>query len=267
MAGRFLWGTSGYSYDHWREVFYPKGMKTGDRLAYYAEHFPAVELNVTHYRLPDRDVFSSWRAQTPDDFRFVLKGSRLITHFKRLLDPKDAVREFFDHASGLRDKLECVLWQLPPKMPADAGRLDAFCEVVGHVSPVRQAFEFRNDTWFAEEVYDVLRRHGCALCVAHSPERKPREVLTAPFTYLRFHGGEKMYDSDYTDQELARWARLARRWLKAGTDVYAFFNNDPHGYAVEDARGLAALVQGTKMRKSHSPDSSGPRPAPRSGRS
>jgi uncharacterized protein YecE (DUF72 family) len=246
MSG-FVVGTSGYAYQHWKDVFYPRGLAQSKWLEYYAEHFGAVELNVTYYHLPKHEVFESWRKRTPDGFRFAIKGSRLITHYHRLHDVREPVHTFFRAASGLGDKLEVVLWQLPPKMRLDAPRLDEFCRLVGRDSKRRQAFEFREKSWFTEETYEILRRHGCALCIANSPTWETAEEITAPFTYLRFHGGRLLYGSDYSEDELAMWAGKARRWLEAGTDVYAFFNNDMHGYALGNARRLSELLGGMKQ--------------------
>lgn len=246
---RLLVGTSGYSYQHWKGVFYPQGLKQAAWLYYYAERFEAVELNVTFYRLPDHEVFEDWRRRTPDGFRFAVKGSRLITHYHRLHDVREAVHTFFRAASGLGNKLEVVLWQLPPKMRADAARLNAFCSLLRRYSKARQAFEFRQESWFAEETYEVLRRHGYALCIANSPGWETAEEITAPFTYLRFHGGRVLYGSDYSEAELRQWARKARRWLGGGTDVYAFFNNDAHGYALGNARRLRELLGGRNEAK------------------
>lgn len=243
---RLLVGTSGYSYRHWRGLFYPRELKPSEWLAFYAQQFSAVELNVTFYRLPERDAFESWRRQTPDGFRFVLKGSRLITHYRRLRDIEEALDALLANAAGLGEKLEALLWQLPPKMPADPERLDAFCTLVRSRTPARHAFEFRDETWFGEAVYAVLRAHGCGLVVADAPGREPHDVLAADFTYLRFHGGSGTRDGGYSDAELARWARVARGRLEGdGTDVYAFFNNDFGGHAPTDARRLAKLLAGT----------------------
>jgi uncharacterized protein YecE (DUF72 family) len=263
MPARFVPGTSGYSYDHWRGVFYPPGLPAAGRLGFYASAFPAVELNVTFYRLPDRDVFVSWRDETPPGFRFVVKGSRLITHSHRLHDADDAVRTLFSHAAGLRGKLEAFLWQLPPNMRADPGRLDAFCALVSNTAPTfagapapRHAFEFRHESWLTEETYAVLRSHGAVLVIPDRAGSPPApRVLTSGATYLRFHAGVGA-GGGYTDAQLGEWAERARAWLTQGTDVYAFFNNDPAGHAVADARRLSDLVEGTKTGNAADPPSS-----------
>jgi uncharacterized protein YecE (DUF72 family) len=242
MSARFLCGTSGYSYEHWRDVFYPAHTRPAERLAFYATHFPAVELDVTFYRLPTREVFAGWRDKTPEDFRFALKGSRVITHFKRLAGAGNELHAFFEHASVLGEKLDVVLWQLPPSLSADTARLDAFCTLAVEATTARHAFEFRHASWFADETYAVLRSHGVGLCVANSPTGASPDTLTADFTYLRFHGGPTLPDASYSDDELAEWSRVARHRLDAGCDVYAFFNNDAHAYAPADARRLTALV-------------------------
>jgi uncharacterized protein YecE (DUF72 family) len=242
---RFVLGTSGYSYQHWKGVFYPPEVKQAQWLEFYAREFGSVELNVTFYNLPKRETFESWRERTPEGFRFAVKGWRAITHYRRLHDAEERVRQFFDAASGLGTKLDIVLWQLPPKMSVDVERLDAFCAMVSRVANVRQAFEFRDDSWFTDEVYETLRRHGCALCVADRAGKNRPRLLTTDYTYLRFHGGTSMYVSKYTPRQLEEWAAVARGWLAEGVDVYAYFNNDAHGYALDDARRLRALVEGT----------------------
>lgn len=247
MTGRLVLGTSGYDYPHWRDgVFYPHGIRHDEVLPFYARHFGAVEINATFYRLQSEETFRHWRGATPPDFRFVLKGSRFITGTKRLLDPEEPLRTFFGNARPLGDKLDCVLWQLRPDTKADASRLGRFCEALRSIAPrgVRHAFEFRNETWLDDAVYDVLRRHGHALVIAHSSRWPRREVLTADWTYLRFHGGAQLYGSEYSDEELSYWSDRARAWLAEGVDVYAFFNNDAHGFALCDASRLRTLAEG-----------------------
>lgn len=241
---RFLAGTSGFSYPHWRAgVFYPEGLKQAEELEYYASVFGTVELNTTFYRLPGAGTFEAWRDRTPPGFRFAVKGSRYITHVKRLKDPAEPVRRFLDHASRLGRKLEVVLWQLRPDQKADLGRLESICDALAtDAVRARHAFEFRNESWFSEPVYELLRRRRFAAVLAHSPTWRQPDVVTAPFVYLRFHGGERLYDSEYTKGELAGWAKLVRRRTSEGLDVYAYFNNDPRGYAVRDASRLRELV-------------------------
>lgn len=242
---RLLVGTSGFVYPHWKGIFYPEGLSEPGWLAYYAQRFPVVELNVTYYNLPERETFRRWRRGAPAGFTFVVKGSRYITHMKKLKDAGEPVSNLMSAASGLGDEFACVLWQLPANFRANVGRLEEFCGVLARrARKVRHAFEFRHDSWFTDDVYAVLRERGHALAIAHS-DRWPRaEVITAPFTYLRFHGGETTHDSAYTRAEIESWAAKASSWLAEGLDVYAFFNNDAHGYALHDAREFETLAGG-----------------------
>ncbi|MEW5762995.1 MAG: DUF72 domain-containing protein [Bacillota bacterium] len=238
-------GTSGYNYPHWRERFYPPDISPRRWLEYYATRFATVELNVTFYRLPRAETFAGWRRRTPAAFVFALKGSRLITHLRRLVDVDEAVASFFAAAGELQEKLGVVLWQLPPGLHADTSRLVRFCGLL-YADPVarhtRHAFEFRHQSWFAPEVYDILRAHNFALCVADAPRWPSALEATADFVYLRFHGGRRLYASCYTTEELAVWAGRIKEWLAAGLDVYAYFNNDIEGHAVANAGELRALI-------------------------
>lgn len=244
-------GTSGYSYPHWAGgVFYPAGLPQSKWLDFYAKTFPTVELNVSFYRLPSVEAFVSWRERTPATFRYAVKGSRYITHVKKLKDCAEPLRRFSERADGLAEKLGVVLWQLPPGWHVDLDRLKAFAELLDAVAApgARHAFEFRQESWFTDEVYELLRRHRFALVIAHSTRWPRAEVTTADFVYLRFHGGEVLYDSDYSAAELAEWAGKARVWLKEGRDVFAYFNNDAHGYAVKNALEFDRLISARRLK-------------------
>lgn len=242
-------GTSGYSYPHWRGLFYPEGLPSREWLRFYAGIFNTVELNVTFYRLPRESTFQNWYRITTPDFSFVLKGSRLITHRKRLTEPAEAVAIFFSRAALLKEKLGAVLWQLPPGMRVDSGRLEEFCRVLRE-SPgarsVRHAFEFRHESWFTAEIYTVLREFGFALCTADAPRWPCIEQVTADFVYYRFHGHERLYASAYPTKVLAGWAEKMATHLAAGRDVYTYFNNDAAGHAVANARELKELLAAFK---------------------
>lgn len=246
MSARAYIGTSGYNYRHWWEgVFYPREVPQREWLEYYARSFDSVELNVTFYRLPPRSVFEGWKRRTPAGFAFAIKGSRYITHTKRLKDCRDPLNLFFEHAAGLGRKLRVVLWQLHPMMKADSGRLEDFCELLKQTRATRRArhaFEFRHESWFSEEIYDILRERNHALCIAHSPGWPCREVVTAGFVYFRFHGGERLYGSEYSEEELAEWSTKACLYFREGRDVYGYFNNDAHGFAVRNALRLKELT-------------------------
>lgn len=236
--GTLFLGTSGYSYKHWRGVFYPPTLPPARWLEFYCQHFDTVELNVTFYRLPTRKTFEGWYQRTPPYFFFAAKGSRYITHIKRLKDCREPLRAYRENAAGLGEKLAIILWQLPPNLQFDEERLVEFCRVLGNEYPEkRHAFEFRHESWFKEECYDILSSHGSALCIPVSPDYPRVEQMTAPFSYLRFHHGTVRGNSCYTDRELKLWTNKISEWLKE-QDIYIYFNNDISGFAIDNAKNL-----------------------------
>lgn len=243
---RVFVGTSGYNYQHWWDgVFYPSNVPQRKWLEYYAQHFDSVELNVSFYRLPKKSVFEGWRRRTPEKFVFAVKGSRFITHVKKLGDCEEPLKLFFENARVLEEKLGIVLWQLPPNLHVNREKLEGFCELLERneiARNTRHAFEFRHKTWFCDEVYEILRRYKFSLCVAHSNRWPYEEVVTTDHVYLRFHGGEILYGSNYSDEELEGWAEKARNWLNGERDIYAYFNNDAYGYAVYNALKFRELL-------------------------
>lgn len=231
-------GTSGYVYDHWRHLFYPRGLPASRWLQHYARVFSTVELNATFYRLPSEGAVDGWREKTPESFRFAAKGSRYLTHLKRLKDPGPGVDRYFQRIGRLGKKLAVVLWQLPPQMDrADPGRLQAFLEKLPRRG-LRHAVEFRSAAWYAREICDVLDAHGAAFC-EHDlvPLRPPR--LTGGFRYLRFHGATGKYRGLYGKRALRP---VARDLLATAADAYVYFNNDTLGHALRDALELSALL-------------------------
>lgn len=230
-------GTSGWQYDHWKEVFYPPELKKAEWFEQYATHFDTVEVNNTFYHLPEAETFDAWREQTPRGFRYTLKFSRYGTHLKKLKDPADSIGLFLERAERLGSFLGPILVQLPPNWNADVERLADFLAA----APKRRrwAVEFRDPDWLTEEVFDVLRRNNAALVVHDLIKDHPRET-TADWVYLRFHGPGPW--GEYPHQALSASARRIRSHLDAGRDVYAYFNNDAHGYAVRNALDLRRYV-------------------------
>lgn len=229
-------GTSGWQYKHWYEVFYPEDIKSDALLNFYAQHFETVELNASFYHLPKLSVFAGWYKKTPKDFLFSVKASRYITHIKKLRDIDEGWSRFIASAKGLKEKLGPILFQLPPFLKANKEVLEAALKVLP--KKYRYAFEFRQESWFTKEIYDILKKHNIALVIADSPAFPLRKEITADFIYLRFHGAKSLYGSKYTEEELKLWAKDIKVWLKQGKDVYAYFNNDAEGYAIENAREL-----------------------------
>jgi uncharacterized protein YecE (DUF72 family) len=246
-----LIGTSGWTYASWKGSFYPEHCPRRQRfLEYYAQEFLTTEVNSSFYHLPRVATYEQWAAQVPADFVFALKVSRLITHHKRLVEVEEPWRAFVGRARVLGRRLGPLLLQFPPSFQHDRPRLARFLAAAdrqpGPDPPLRLVFEFRHESWFREDIYDLLRRHGAAVCVADSPRYPRREVRTAAFAYLRFHGRTQMFASSYTDAELAQEAQLLKRDVRAGLDVFVYFNNDACGHAVANARKLRWLMEGPK---------------------
>ena len=242
---RVFVGTSGYNYRHWwNGVFYPRILPQKGWLEFYSQFFDTVELNVTFYRLPNRKTFEGWYHRTPGRFLFSIKGSRFITHIKQLRDCREPLEAFFDHAQGLREKLSVILWQLPPKFKLNIERVKEFCSLLGDTFasiPIRQAFEFRDRSWFCPEVCGLLEEHNFSLCLAHSSVLPSVERTTADYVNIRFHWGESLNGSNYSEGELRDWSKRIGGWLREGLDVYSYFNNDAFGFAVKNALALREL--------------------------
>lgn len=235
-------GCSGFSYPHWRGRFYPEGLAQRRWFDYYCTRLSCVELNVTFYRLVKPEVFDRWRERTPAGFVFAVKGSRFITHVRMLTEPEEPLGRFFSGVSCLGEKLFAVLWQLPPGFARDVERLARFLAPLGRY-PVRNAIEFRHESWLDVEVESLCRAHNVALCIADWPAFAADLPLTADFVYMRRHGLHGRYDSCYTPDELAGDARRIDGYLAGGRDVGIFFNNDFNGYAPENALELSRLLE------------------------
>jgi uncharacterized protein YecE (DUF72 family) len=249
---RIYIGTSGFSYKHWRDIFYPADIKQNEWLEYYTNHFNTVELNVTFYRLPRAATFEKWFKKVPDNFRFVLKGSRMITHLKRLKNCQEALDTFFQRAGILKHKLMAVLWQFPPSFKANIYLLSNFIKLLNNKkSPCLHSFEFRHESWFTEKVYKILNNHNMNLCIADSPRFPCATTLTSSFVYLRFHGGKKLYSSKYTSQELKQWAEKLKLWVKNKDLLLAYFNNDAQAFAIKNARQLKVLINQSVQLSEH----------------
>ena len=234
MQGMAYIGTSGFTYDHWKGRFYPSSVPRSKWLEHYAGQFETVEINSTYYHMPRENVCASWRQRTPADFCFVLKLNRFITHRKRLAGCRELLESFLSAAGALGDKLGALLVQLPPRLPAEPGRLEAFLKIC---SPRhRWAVEFRDPSWLCEEVYAVLRSYGVALVIHDQIKDHPHEV-TADFVYLRYHG-PRGGASSYSAASLDSQAELIRGHLSGGIDVFAYFNNDYNAYAPRNASRL-----------------------------
>ena len=238
--GKYHIGTSGWHYDHWRGVFYPGGLAKSKWLDFYARYFSTVELNNSFYHLPSENAFLTWRDSASPDFIFAVKVSRFITHIKKLRNVAEPLQNFLARVKLLKQKLGPLLYQLPPNMKRNDELLESFLSILP--SGLQHVFEFRNESWLEEEVFELLHRYNAGFCVFDMPGLTTPLVATADFAYIRFHGSTWMYGGCYSEEELERWAgRIAElsRDLKA---TYIYFNNDAEGFAVRNARTLAQML-------------------------
>jgi uncharacterized protein YecE (DUF72 family) len=271
--GRAYVGTSGWSYPHWRNLFYPPGQPASDALAFMATRFDTVEVNGTFYSLVTPAAVDAWRACVPPGFVFAIKASRYVTHMLKLRGGAAPVANFF--AQGVLRLGAClgpVLWQMPPQLPFDAARVRAFLDLLpedvaaaerlarrhdgrltrrcalrapdGRDRRVRHAFEVRHESWLRDEALRLLEGRDVALVAADTAGRHPAPLVrTASFAYVRLHGSRVLYGSRYTDAELATWEGRVRAWLEEGADTYVYFDNDNEAYAPSDAERLRARLE------------------------
>lgn len=231
-------GTSGYQYDHWRGIFYPEKMAKKDWFTFFAAAFDTVEINNTFYHLPQAVTFDAWRAQAPHGFCFALKYSRFGSHLKHLKDPASHLRPFLERAERLKPHLRPILVQLPLQWGVAADRLEEFLAAAPHRR--RWAIEFRHPSWLCDTIYRILRKYGAALCI-HDKFEHPR-LLTAGWTYLRYHGGPEE-GGGYSATFLQSQAAQIREYQAAGVDVFAYFNNDWQGHALRNAAALRRMLE------------------------
>ena len=216
---KLLAGASGYSFKEWIGEFYPAGMKPDGMLAYYSTRLPTVEINNTFYRMPRTEMLENWARTAPEGFRFAIKASRRITHISRIKDSAaDSVQYLYKNLAALGDKLGPVLFQLPPNLKKDVERLKTFLEMLPQDHGA--AFEFRNDTWFSDDVYEALRAKGASLCLSEREDNAPPPLVeTATWGYVRLRLEE------YSEQDLEAWAKRldATGWQQ----IYVYFMHEP----------------------------------------
>ena len=240
MSGTVRIGTSGWSYGHWKGPFYPDVLPAARFLAFYAARFASVEINNTFYHLPKEETLRRWRDTVPDGFVFAVKASRAITHFRKLKDAGESLAMFMDRVHVLGDRLGPVIFQLPPHWQMDVERLRSFLAVLPEDG--RYAFEFRDPSWFDEDVYEALTDRGAAFCIYDLAGRESPRKVTSDMVYIRLHGPGGAYEGQYGDDALSGWASAIGKWRDEGRDVYCYFDNDQSGYAPQDALRLQALL-------------------------
>ncbi len=230
MAQLFV-GTSGWAYPSWKPAFYPEKLAQTKFLTYYSGQLNTVEVNLTFRQLLKETTAQKWIAQTPENFRFGIKAHQVITHIKRLKQAEEFLARFVSTIEPLAraGKLGPVLFQLPPNMKADPALLQEFMATIP--KGVRAAFEFRHESWFADDIFSLLKQHNRALCVAETEERVTPDVVTADFCYYRYRKPE------YAPDERQAMVRRMHEHLNSGRDTYAYFKHEdtPQGarYAVE----------------------------------
>jgi uncharacterized protein YecE (DUF72 family) len=237
-------GTSGWSYKHWSGIFYPEDTKPDRYLEYYITKFSCVELNASFYHLPLKTTVSGWMTRTYETFRFCPKLSRFITHQMQLVNIEGALQKFFEVFEAMKERLGPVLIQLPPGLSYDKPLICNFFNLIKeNYGQYRYAIEVRNKTWVNDDFFDLLEQFGIANVIADSGNRYPYyEAITADNVYLRFHGREQLYASDYSETILKQYGEKIRNWLDDGKVVWVFFNNDYYGFAVKNAERLREII-------------------------
>jgi len=220
-------GTSGFQYPEWKGKFYPADLSAKKMLPYYAEHFGTTEVNYSFRRIPSRETLAKWDEATPGKFRFSFKAPQRITHFARLMDCEEILKVFLEAITSAKKKLGVVLYQLPPQFKKDAPRLEAFLKILP--KKVRSAFEFRDESWFEDEIYAMLRKYNCALCIAESEDLATPAVSTAKFGYLRLRR------EDYTAAQLKKWAAFVRE-QKEWSESFIYFKHEAQAVGPEFAK-------------------------------
>ncbi len=230
-------GTSGFSYKEWKGSFYPDDLPAKEMLSYYASRLPAVEINNTFYRLPQKSMLESWNGQVPDNFRFALKASQRITHFKRLKECENETKYLLETASVLEDRLGVILFQLPPNMKKDLPRLEVFLECLP--TTVRVAFEFRHQTWLEDDVLRVLAAKNHALCISDTDDMPVSHIdRTADWGYLRLRRVA------YATKDLKAWLERVR--AQNWSDAFVFFKHEDEGTGPKLAASFMKLAAKAK---------------------
>jgi len=235
-------GTSGWHYGHWERLYYPEKLPKSKWFEYYARDFDTVEINNTFYQLPKQETFKNWHKQAPENFLYAIKANRFITHIKRLKDAEETLPLFFERAELLKENLGPILYQLPPSMHKDLERLGDFLQVLPRNRTA--VFEFRHESWFSQDTYDLLNEFGVGFCIHDLVGVPTPRVITGKVIYIRFHGTIGRYDGDYPKSTLRNWAEWIKEHISQVRGVYVYFNNDAQAYAVSNAKTLKERLCG-----------------------
>jgi uncharacterized protein YecE (DUF72 family) len=231
---KFWIGTSGFQYSEWKGNFYPEELPSAKMLQFYAERFSTTEINYTFHRIPAQKTIDNWKAQTPQKFRFALKAPQKITHWSKLRDCSDTLEYFCKVITGLDERLGPVLFQLPPTFKKNADVLSSFLR---EFPDMRGAFEFRHESWFEDDVFELLESRNMALCIADTETIATPKEITANYGYLRLRRG------DYTDEDVKRWSEFVRQQNAKWSDAFIYFKHEESGIGPKLARQTMELLQ------------------------
>jgi uncharacterized protein YecE (DUF72 family) len=229
-------GTSGWHYDHWKQLFYPPDLPKSRWFEHYAQHFDTVEINNTFYHLPKEPSIQRWHKLAPESFLYAVKANRYITHIKRLKDTSQEVERFFERVGLLKSRLGPILYQLPPSLHQDLHVLETFIKLLPKKPPA--VFEFRHDSWFSEDTFKLLNEYSAGFCVHDLVGKETPRVVTAEIIYVRFHGPAGRYRGNYSKSMLQGWAKWLKDHTRQVRSIYAYFNNDIDGHAIANAKTL-----------------------------
>jgi uncharacterized protein YecE (DUF72 family) len=240
MVSQIRVGCSGWSYKHWRGIFYPEGLPQRCWFERYAEEFDTVEINNSFYRLPSPAAFDKWHDQAPPGFRYAVKANRYLTQAKKLNECEEPLQRMMTAVRHLGDRLGPMLYQLPPTLKCNLERLESFLRILP--KDVTSVFEFRDKSWYVPETYALLDRYGASFCVHDMSSAASERIAVGPIAYVRFHGGVGKYRGRYPDETLLSWTDWILDQARQGRAVWCYFNNDIHGHAIDDARTLKSMI-------------------------
>lgn len=237
-------GTSGWSYKHWKDIYYPEDLSQTEWLTFYSNDFLTTEINTSFYHLPKTATTAGWAKKVTSNFIFCPKMSRYLTHMKKLNEPEESLEKFFTAFAPLKRHIGPVLIQLPPSLAFNEEKATSLYKILkADYSYYRFALEPRHNSWLTEKSISLLKKYNIAFVISQSGSRFPYgEFITAEHIYIRFHGPKELYASCYSDSQLKEFALRFQQWKKEGHSVWAFFNNDIHGYAIENGKKIKRLV-------------------------
>ena len=248
-------GCSGWVYKHWRGLFYPEGLPQKRWFEHYSAEFDTVEINASFYRLPVASTFDGWRERAPPGFRYAVKANRFLTHMKKLSNIEGPLADFIGVARRLGPMLGPILYQLPPSLHKDVPRLEAFLKLLP--GDVEHVVEFRHRSWYDEEVLAALDEHGAGFATHDLKELASPRWASGRTAYVRFHGTGGKYWGRYSDRRIADWAAWLIDQQSNGRSAWAYFNNDIHGHAIEDAKALKVMLKPPRPRASGQSNAAG----------